>query len=348
MKKEIKEIISSLSDCYALYKERNNLENEKELSLEDYVDSKLSKPIKPKKKSAINNLPCKKEERILLIYRILVDVLVVGLLALIIFVALTSKVAMADTIFIIVAMAIPFIAVEYYLFNKLKIERSNLFRMYQTNLYIEEDNKNIENYNNSIYPKKLSKYQEECKDYDEKKDSLIKEYNDNLSKIDKDIDKLNTEINGYKDLISPKYMSDIPSIISILEDGRADSLKDALNLMISDKRAEELFNEQKRKNDILEDDLQQQRLEQARANREMASIARQQADEQARANRESERLAKESMRQQERENRRMQKEAHEASLKSEKASLGYICSTCKHVGKCGHTGKPYAYGGCHS
>ncbi len=130
-----------------------------------------------------------------------------------------------------------------------------------------EKNLNTDKYNSDEYPELLKKYNEEflrCKESFAQKCVECREKLDTVEK----------EIANYDGIISPKFYNNINDIVTIIEDGRADSLKEALNIFVSDSRQKDLVKAQQESNRIAE----QQMWDAQRHNREMEQQARRQAD----------------------------------------------------------------------
>jgi len=89
-------------------------------------------------------------------------------------------------------------------------------------------------------------------------------------------------------VLSPSYYYLATNIADILESGRADTLKEGLNLAIDDERKENEAEQRRQEAQRQADILRAQAQEQERHNREMERNAQEQAQEQARYNREME------------------------------------------------------------
>lgn len=112
----------------------------------------------------------------------------------------------------------------------------------------EEDyvayNEKVKMYNKEliVLRKKKEEYSKEFEIYKEEHD---KNYCVEEKKIKENLKNLDELICRYNDDLSDKFHSDVARIIEIIEDGRADSLKEALNILISDKKQDELILAQK-------------------------------------------------------------------------------------------------------
>lgn len=108
--------------------------------------------------------------------------------------------------------------------------------------------------------------------------------------------------------ISEKYYADLPEIIAILEDGRADTIKEAIAVLLDDKHKEAMLDEQR-----------QLVYEQQAHNRELKRQGQQQEELQMRMQQEQERMYQEQARfqqRQEEESRQRQRE-EESRLEAE-------------------------------
>ena len=144
------------------------------------------------------------------------------------------------------------------------------------NKIVELNIKNKE-FNDNKYPELVKKYNEDIAAYENRVIELKQEYAKMYADADKEIDRLNNELQLFEDIISKRYFSRAKDLAEIIEDGRADSLKEALNILKSDDDAAELLAEQKRKNDIMREDLERQREAEKEHNRQMERYAEQQA-----------------------------------------------------------------------
>lgn len=122
--------------------------------------------------------------------------------------------------------------------------------------------------------------------------------------------------------MSRKYFPRAMDLAEIIEDGRADTLKEAINVMISDDNAAHLLAEEQRKNDIMQEEMQKQREAEERHQLEMERYARQQAD----AAQEQTRLVKEKAKAEERDRRYREIKVNEAQLDLERAANNYAYS----------------------
>lgn len=173
----------------------------------------------------------------------------------------------------------------------------------------------------------------------------IAEYENKKIDIMTEIDKINEMISSI-DVVHEKYIHLVPKMIEILEERRAESLTDALNLAIQDEKQdiyvaeqlkiekEKLYELQRKnailkeevaeRNEILERDLYEQRIIQEEHNQQMQELAEKQAEFAEEQMRYSERQAR-AAEAQSREIERANKEA-ERNEKERQRKLNYAAS----------------------
>ncbi len=127
---------------------------------------------------------------------------------------------------------------------------------------------------------------------DQKRQSIQLEYQKSREETQQHLNEVKQELNSIG-VLSPSYYYLAVQIADILENGRADTLKEALNIAIDDERKENEAEQRRQEAQRQEDILRGQAEEQARHNREMERNAKEQAEEQARYNREMEKNARE-------------------------------------------------------
>ena len=107
------------------------------------------------------------------------------------------------------------------------------------------------------YDLMVKNYQQECIDYEKEKADLFARFDagrqTTIDSIQKKMKDAMAEYAMYVDLVPQKYQSldALRKIIEILEDMRADSIKEAINVLVSDRNQDALIREQQRKNDIM-------------------------------------------------------------------------------------------------
>ncbi len=100
---------------------------------------------------------------------------------------------------------------------------------------IQDQNKKNEEYNRS-YPELFRQYNEEI-------ERCEKEYDNSMVLINESISRINEQVKN-DGLISPKYNKNIDEFVTIIKDGRADSLKEAIIIFVSDSKPNKLINAQ--------------------------------------------------------------------------------------------------------
>ena len=168
---------------------------------------------------------------------------------------------------VILAMLIGFVVLVFcFAFGifiaLMKEYKSSLLNFKKT---VEQNKKNKE-YNNTL-PELIKSYNQTISDCKESYYQKYREYKEKLATAEQIIKK-------YDGIVAPKFYKNIDGIVEIIEDGRADSLKEAINIFISDSRQKDLVKAQKERNKIAE----QQRWDAQRHNMAMEEQARRQAD----------------------------------------------------------------------
>lgn len=264
MDMELKELCEKLKQLSKSIKMKAACENFFKYSEDEYVEEnvqtkkpvlKQMEPIAEPKKPAFT----KKQTYILL---------VIGFLCMIMQIPLVFISDFAEVMYIgirpFILPALSFIIIISSLVLGAKV---NIYeeKIKKYNDIIIQNKKNEEE--NNHYPELLKRYEEDiinCKNVYKKKCLEKKKL---MQEAEKEIEK-------FGDIINPKFYPNIDDIIEILEDGRADSLKEAINIFVSDSIQKELVKEQQKMNEITE----QQRLDAQRHNMAMEEQARRQSD----------------------------------------------------------------------
>lgn len=122
------------------------------------------------------------------------------------------------------------------------------------------------------YSRLLKEYNEKKNIYDRKYQDFynekLKEYNEIFEKSNKYLSDINRELDKYRNFLPEVYWKNADKLVEIFESKRADELKEALNILSSDLQNEQILNESRRKNDLL----QQQLEEQIKHNEEMERL----------------------------------------------------------------------------
>ena len=148
--------------------------------------------------------------------------------------------------------------------------------------------------------------------------------------IEADIGALDAHLKT-KNVIHPDLFYLAGNISEILEYGRADSLKEAINIALSDERHDEEENERRREAARQEAILEEQAEAEAAHNREMQRIAEREARESQRAREESARREKQAADERERRERQAQSERERARRSR--------CNSCINSSKCSYSAK---------
>ncbi len=168
-------------------------------------------------------------------------------------------------------------------------------------------------------------------EYNEKEHSLYLEYQKKKNDMDAYILKLEKELEAIG-LLSPLYYYLALKIRVVLESGRADTIKEALNIAIEDERREKEAEERREEARRQEEILRNQADEARRHNQAMEDAAREQNE-----------IARESQQESARHNREMEKNAWEQKNKVYGNSICFKCinyPSCsgefvKRTGTCG-------------
>lgn len=131
---------------------------------------------------------------------------------------------------------------------------------------LAETNKKNKEYN--------ANYQELMEQYETEVKAVTEEYEKEQEVAKIKLNEITEKISAYEGIISPKFHNNIDDIITIIEDGRADSIKEAINIFISDSKQNELIEEQRKRNKIAEQKMENEMYH----NMVMANEARRQAD----------------------------------------------------------------------
>ncbi len=139
----------------------------------------------------------------------------------------------------------------------------------------KEDEKN-QQFNDTEYPELLKAYKKEV-------ERLKPLYTEMRNSARARLVELEEEMAQAEHILAEKYYGDIKEIIEIIDDGRATSFPDAINILISDQNARKLLDEQMRQNEIQAQaaemqrrEAEAQRREMERHNREMEAAANEQ------------------------------------------------------------------------
>lgn len=129
-------------------------------------------------------------------------------------------------------------------------------------------------------------------------------------------------VNNMKVILHDEYWPYCKEIVKILETGRADTLKEAINILISDINARTLLQEQQRKNDLMLEDLAKQRELQEKANKDKKDYYVSQLE-----------LEKLKIAENIRHNTTLE------NVSEKNAKIVALCAGCPKVNYCNHIGK---------
>lgn len=135
----------------------------------------------------------------------------------------------------------------------------------------EKDEKN-QLFNDTEYPELLKAYEQEVQ-------RLKPVYAEMKKSAPQRINELEVEMEQDGPVLAKKYHGDIKEIIGIIDDGRATSLPEAINVLIADKNAQKILEEQKLQSELQRqaaEEAEAQRREMERHNRQMETAANEQ------------------------------------------------------------------------
>lgn len=280
-----KELIVKLRIIGGSESTRKHCEEILSISEEDYLKAYAPKPIKPNKKELINN-PHPNDSSVKSLTRItnvlfitfvatlayvIIDFIISRLIGNLSFLSNIFSVVYAIHLISLVGLIIIYVILLY----KRSLYKVNILEFKN----IDKTNDEIRKYNQTEYTKEVEKYNEELSQYDTKVLDVKKQYQIMIDDAKESIRKVDVLLEDYKDIVSKKFAPIACELADLIEDGRADDVKEAINVYIADQNAKLLLQEQQRKNDILADDLSRQRQEQERYNNEMLVLQSQQARE---------------------------------------------------------------------
>lgn len=282
-------------------------------TVDEYVEEHLSKyeelyePVKPwrvPKKPEELKEPQLFEQQISVISIVYTTIYVGGIAALILF--LMGLATLKIFFFVCIPLFFIVVGIFSYAYEKSECEKRAKLNAEILERYKRKLMENEAAYESEMkeYNSEMTEYEKELREYKknvvEAKHELQEEYELNLPKYTPCADFLKTI--KRKRILSNTYFEDAADLAEYIEDGRADTIQDAINVLENDLSQEELLRMQARHNSEME----YQAREQARQAREQARIAEEQMRQQTR-------IAEEQMRQ--------QKKAQEESLKLQRDQL---------------------------
>lgn len=265
-------ICEQLTTFSKLLKEKNKIEKVAGMTKDEYVKKhvKVKKPEKKPIKEVVIPQEPEKPNKNLTLGSVLVIVGGVvagaGAVGLSLVAGFSTIVTFAASIAIEAAAVVP----PILKIQKKENQYNQAYEEYKKNLKKANKtiaaNKKNEEYNNT-YPELMKQYTDTVNKYELK-------YEEESTSSKERLDEINVKLKEYEGLISPKYYQNINEIITIIEDGRADSIKEALNIFISDSKQNELIKEQREANRIAD----KKREDEKRHNLAMENEARRQSD----------------------------------------------------------------------
>lgn len=271
MNENLNEIYESLKELASLLEEKNKIESFAKMTKAQYLKKhiKIKEPkMKPIKKVVIPQEPSKPDINKPLVYTasaICGIASFVGGCALAIFGGATAFGVIGAIVGGTTCIVAPSSIIQ-----KKETEYNEAYNNYKQKLVdvqkLTATNKKNEDYNKT-YPELMQEYNDTVKKYELK-------YAEESASYKEKLDEINVKLEEYAELISPKYYQNIDEIITIIEDGRADSIKEALNIFVADSKQNELIKEQREANRIAD----KKREDARRHNLAMENEARRQSD----------------------------------------------------------------------
>ncbi len=320
---ELKKQLSDLKDIYKSIDLSNKFLSSDIDSVADFYckqGGRLGKPIEPEKK--YENRPILAEEKNEYILKKKKSVILFIVCLILIFLTgnINDRSAIGTIIKIVVELAVFAGAIFFFVQIKINREMANdrEFEIqlnqerYEQDKIIYNENKN---YNNTEYPKLIEQYKVKLDDYNNWRRKFDdKYYNELLPETKAKLEESKNKLSEYEGLISDDYICYLDKLIIILDKGRAESLKEAINILESDLHNERMLEEAREQNRILEQQRQaeemraiQREMEERRHRDRMLEAANRQAEAAERQARESQERAEQARRESERNEKEFNK-----------------------------------------
>lgn len=379
------ELVAKLRELYTAWTEKNKLLNSPTTEEVFYSQFYPSKPVlpeippEPTPREHNDNYPkkCNKPYPIrnintsLSITDIKRNHFIVLAIAIVVFIigtALSYSGKGIGIFFIIIS--VPFIPIT--IVHMIKTENAKQKYDYELYLYnnylkkkkeIDDYNAEIDKYNATVYKENMEEYQsqvnelmaaynQEIVEYEKKCEEVRNEHKDEYIAVcqseQERVYELDEIIQANSDLLHPKYYISLPRLIEYIELGRADSIKDAINLMYIENEAEQRRKDEERRH---EEKLElEERLALAKLEVEKDVALREEQlrrDEIAAEDRRHNELLEEQRRAN-REALEAQREANREALNSQRENSKNIaamtlCAQCKHANTCSYVGSGNKY-----
>lgn len=185
------------------------------------------------------------------------------------------------------------------------------------------------------------KLDEEQKLYDEEREKIRKEALERLDRVEQDMKRTMDELKQTT-LLQPSQYGEAWRISSLLKEGRADTLKEAINLAMDEARKDREEAERREEAQRQEEILEQQAADNRRHNAAMQRAAEDEARAMREHNQAMERAAQQQARAAEEQARAAEAQAQEAKRQSDTAerqarAASNRCRHCANLGKCSAT-----------
>lgn len=270
--KEIRKKLQHLSDQID---KKNNLLYKINMSEEEYIKNN-SDIVQPMKRCVTNVLAVEKEitkyEKEISNIKANTKIKTIAAWPILIGCGVAAVVNLFTSGIMGILLLLPFVLIGVWFASDAKKGKKELAEINSiiTNVRAKAKNEDEENqrFNDTEYPELLSAYKKEV----ERLKPLYAEMrNSAREKLAELVDEMEQE----EHILAEKYYGDIKKIIEIIDDGRANSLPEAINILISDQNAQKLLNEQIRQNEIQAQAAEMQRREAEAQRREMERHNRQ-------------------------------------------------------------------------
>lgn len=193
-------------------------------------------------------------------------IIMLGLSALVILISIFGVLSGDIGAFMYMLFMLPIVIIGYGFFSSAnkarKLQKALKTQFAELRRLAKEKDEKDEAFNKNEYPKLLEAYNKEVIRLKPEYERLQKEARQVYPQIE-------AYLNENKNVLSEKFYDDIDQIIEILDDGRANSLSEAINIRISDKQAEELIREQMRQTEIQRESAERQEAEMKKQRQEM-------------------------------------------------------------------------------
>ncbi|MBQ8290586.1 MAG: hypothetical protein IJY01_06945 [Clostridia bacterium] len=237
----MKDILEKLKKLQEYVEKKETYQELLDMGVDSYVEEKIGKRSTFTDKEPVKEI-AEAPKEIKRNYKYLIFAILATIVEVIVIIATFSSSLLSNLGLLILFLAIIIVPCIWGTVNLYIADKSD--RRYY-NLYLEkceevraQNKKYSDEYKTKManYKAKLSKHQAECAEYDRKRAELEVEYPKICAILEKNIETVNKNIALYSTGIGERYhdFEKLEMIIRIIENGRADSLKEALNIYEED------------------------------------------------------------------------------------------------------------------